>query len=334
MKRMMKQTWMVKAFAAVCLLVLSLPAAAVEAPKKAIGKDTMVVVWVDMQQITPEMIETVGQAMADFSKNPMLEKQGGAVPLGEINKAVKNMTKFRDGFVKAGGQGMMMAIGMPEQGSWSPPMSMLVKSNGKLDAKALLSAMNEVKPEDEQALGEDDFQATDIGEGWHDLMIKSEDGEQVTNALPTPDAAALAAFNKQLSAGKKPAFSMAFRMQPSLREMMQGLGEGFGDQPPADPNMAMMMGMDGGAPDLDAGPGVATDAGPPATGSVSSGPNGGLSSATASLRADPTIATWRTSCAPASLHPICASSTRVSAATPSNGESAASIGTFSKTIPM
>lgn len=223
-------------FAAALVMLLTLPASA-DAPKKAIGKDTMLTLWVDVEQISPELIKTAGTALAGLSNNPILNQQGGALPLGEMATAVEKMTSFRNGFVKAGGTGVLMTMEMPGEESWSPPISMLAKSKDKLDTKAmtdLIKSLGEDAKEAEQV----DVQFMPLEGGWHDISIVSAEGDQVTLPLPKPDEAAFKAFDKQMKLVKKPMMSLAFRMQDSLREKIQVPA---GQQ--QDPQAAMMMGM-------------------------------------------------------------------------------------------
>lgn len=221
----------------VLALLVALPAAAaVEAPKQAVGEETTLMLWVDLDQISPEMIKSVGGVLAEIAENPMLEQAGGAVPMGDIQESVTKLTDFRNRFVNAGGTGLLMTLGMPAEGSWSPSMSMLAKSKGDVDAGAMSTLMTEMS---EGMIQEAACNA--LGGDWFNLEMTGHGGEAVTHALPTQSEVAYKSFDRQLGEGGKPVMRLAFRVQEQMREMMQGMVEGAGQ--PADPNMAMAAAM-------------------------------------------------------------------------------------------
>lgn len=229
----MKRSTLISRLAAALALLLTLPAAAVQAPKEVIGKDTVAVVWVDVQKVTPKMIESMGSSLAGLGDNPALEQVGGAIPLGDIQKMVKQLTGFRNGFVKAGGSGLLMAFGMPGEGSWSPPMSMLAKSKGKVDADAMGALMTTMS---DGVVTES--KVNPLGDDWHQMVLTGAEGKLVTQPLPGPDDTAVKSFNRQLGEKGEPVVRVAFRVQDALRSMAGGMMEGV-DQV-GDPNMAMM----------------------------------------------------------------------------------------------
>ncbi len=230
------------------LLIPSLPARAVDAPKQAIGEDTALVVWVDLEQVDTEMIEKLGDALAGLADNPILQDQAGGIPLGDISEMVDALTLFRSGFVQAGGEGLLLTLEMPEEGSWSPPISLLARTKQDVDAKAmgaLVRTMTDGAMDAELAPVKD-------AEGWHDLAVISVgNGEPVTQALPSePDKKAYKAFDEQLGEVKKPLLSVAFRMQDDIRDMI-GMMAGGGAGGQQDPQAAMMLGMLGPLQNLD-----------------------------------------------------------------------------------
>ncbi|MEO0476138.1 MAG: hypothetical protein AAF085_09255, partial [Planctomycetota bacterium] len=137
-----------------------------------------------------------------------------------------------------------MTIEMPGEDSWSPPMTLLAKTNDKFDEatmSALIRSMGE---------GEVDAKMEALGNGWQNIAMKSKEGDAITLDLPKPDADVFEAFNKQLAKHDKPMLAVAFRMQDELRQMMDLAEEaaknaqpGQGETPKAQMAMGMMMGM-------------------------------------------------------------------------------------------
>lgn len=221
------------------LMMLTLSARAVDAPQKAIGENTALVVWVDIEQLSPEIIEKLGAGLAAMAENPIFKEQGAGLPLGDLNKAMEKLTGFRDGFVKAGGQGLMLTMEMPGEGSWSPPISVLAKTGPNADPKAMATLLRSTS-EDQM-----DAEVLPLVDGWHDISIVSAEGDAVTLPLPAKtDKKAYKAFDKQLGEVKKPLMSIAFRLQDDMREMLANAGQaGQGAQGGGDPQAAMMAGM-------------------------------------------------------------------------------------------
>lgn len=223
---------------AVLAMMSALPAAAVQAPRQAIGKATAAIVWVDLEQVTPQMIESIGVSLAGLGGNPALEQVGGALPLGDIERMVEQATAFRKGFVQAGGSGLMLALEMPEgQQSWSPPMSLFAQSEGPIDAEAMTGLMKQVSGGAVERTS-----AVPLDGGWHALTLTGPEGRAVTQALPVPDDVAFKAFDRQLNGEGKPVVRVALRVQDALRAMAGGVQAGAGAEG-ADPNVAMAAAM-------------------------------------------------------------------------------------------
>ena len=216
------------------------------APPKAIGANTMLAVYVDVTQIDPEFINGLGGMLMGLADNQALEDQDLALPLGDPQELTDMITLLRGSFIQAGGEALMMTVEMPGEESWSPPMSLLAKTNDKFDAvsmEALIRTMGE---------GEMDAAFEALGAGWQNIALESKEGDAVTLPLPEPDADAFDAINKQLTQHKKPMLAVAFRMQDQLREMMDQ-AEQAAKQAQANPGqgqdaqqqmaMGMMMGM-------------------------------------------------------------------------------------------
>lgn len=204
---------------AVALMLMILPARADQAeqaiPFKAFGSNTMLALYVDITQFDPEMIEGIGEALIGIASSEELEDQGLALPLGDPEQIMDMLTTLRGSFLQAGGEGLAMTIEMPEDESWSPPMALMAKTNGKFDPNAMVSLI--------RTMGDGEMDATieSLGSGWQNIAMKSKQGDAVTLPLPEqPDADVFAAFNRELSQHKKPIFAAAFRMQEDMRKMM------------------------------------------------------------------------------------------------------------------
>lgn len=232
-----------KAFVAASLLTAvtmapALSTRALDAPEKSIGKDTALVVWLDFELFDDTMIKKIGEGIAEMAANPLVAQQGVGLPLGELNESVQKLTGFRNGFVEAGGQGLMMTLQMPEGESWSPPMALLAKTKGDVDAKAMRELVKKTSD------GEMDAELAQLSKGWHNLSMVSSEGDEVTMALPEPDRDAFKSFDAQLGEFKKPLITVAFRMQDSMREQFNGmLDQGAAQGQQQDPMAAMAAGM-------------------------------------------------------------------------------------------
>lgn len=231
------------------LLMLTCPALAEKAeqaiPPKAVGEDTMLAIYVDVTQIKAEQLQEVGeQVMEALAGLAQMQGEDVALPLGDPRQMIDSLITLRGSFVEAGGEGLMMTVQMPEEESWSPPMSLLAKTNGKFDPDAMGAVV--------RTMGEGEMDATldALGSGWQNIALKSKGGDAVTLDLPKPDETAYTALNKQLTQHKKPVVALAFRMQDELRVMMdeaeklaQNAQGAQGQDAQAQMAMGMMMGM-------------------------------------------------------------------------------------------
>lgn len=213
-------------------------------PAQAVGENTMLAVYVDVTQIDPEMLGQLGDAILGLAANDALKDQGLALPLGDPKQIVDMLTLLRGSFLQAGGEGLAMTLEMPGEDSWSPPMALLAKTNGKYDEQAMGAMVRSM------GAGQMDATIEALGTGWQNIAMKSKEGDAVTLALPKPDAVALTALNKQLTQHDKPMLAIAFRMQDQMREMMELAEEaaknaqpGQGEDAQAQMMMGMMMGM-------------------------------------------------------------------------------------------
>lgn len=216
-------------------------------PPQAVGEDTMLAVYVDVTQIDAEMMKGIGEGFIEgIAGLAQMQGEDFALPLGDPQEIIDSLTTLRGSFVEAGGEGLMMTVQMPEEESWSPPMALLAKTNGKFDANAMGALV--------RTMGQGEMDATidALGSGWQNIVMKSKAGDAVTLALPKQDEAAFAAMNKQLSKHEKPVVALAFRMQDELRVMMDEAEElaknaqaqGVqGQDAQAQMAMGMMMGM-------------------------------------------------------------------------------------------
>ncbi|MFK7788140.1 MAG: hypothetical protein AB8C95_01435 [Phycisphaeraceae bacterium] len=213
-------------------------------PAQAVGEKTMLAVYVDVTQMSPEMLSSVGEMLKGVAENEALQGQDLALPMGDPKQIVDMITLLRGSFLQAGGEGLAMTMQMPTEEGWSPPASLMAKTNGNFDPESMGAIF--------RSMGEGQTNTTmeALGAGWQNIAMKGKDGEAVTTALPAPDGAVFTAMNKQLTQHKKPMLAIAFRMQEEMREMMdlaqeaaKGAQPGEGENPQAQMAMGMMMGM-------------------------------------------------------------------------------------------
>ena len=240
----MTRTKTLTAMMAALAIVFSLPVLAAKPPKQAVGEDTMLMLWVDVEQVNPEMIAGIGEALMGILENEMLQDQDLALPLGDPQQIIDSLTVVRGSFLQAGGEGLLMTVDMPDEESWSPPMNLFAKASKELDAKAMTALV--------RAMGEGEMNATlePVADGWQNIALRTLDGQGVTKNLPEPNAEVYTAFEKQLTQAEKPVLAIAFRMQEEMRKMMDEAEDlaknaqpGQGEDPQAQMAMGMMMGM-------------------------------------------------------------------------------------------
>lgn len=229
------------------LTLMAVPAWADQAepaiPAKAVGEKTALAVYLDVEQIDPDLIARVGGLLGGLAQHPLLQNQGMALPIGDPQEMIDSVSLLRSSFLEAGGEGLMITLEMPGEDNWSPPMTLLAKTNARFDAEAMQAMIGTLSGEQMEVTP----QALDAG--WKSLALTSQDGGAVTAGLPQADAAAFAAFNAQLSQREKPMLAMAFRMQESLRALMNDAEKAARDRRPAqgeNPQMQMAMGMAAG----------------------------------------------------------------------------------------
>lgn len=223
------------AMLAVLLFALAGPARAVDAPKQAFGEGTAMAVWVDFEQLDEDMVKRIQDLLSGMGDTPLLGQLGGGLPIGDVGELTDKVTKVRDGFLEAGGEGLLVTLEMPGEGAWSPPMNVLVKASDNADAQAMAGIVREMSE------GEQAATMQPVADGWHNLAITNKDGKPVTIPLPEPDKKAFKAFDAQLDEVKKPAMCLAFRLPEELRKQFAGAGQN--GQQPQNPQAAMMMGM-------------------------------------------------------------------------------------------
>ncbi|MGB0767682.1 MAG: hypothetical protein ACPGYV_08215 [Phycisphaeraceae bacterium] len=201
---------------ALLALLVAMPAAAAQAPKEAVGTNTMLMVYVDVEAISPDSIASLGQLFNAVSNLGLLEEEGLGLPIGDPQDIVDGLTDTRASFVEAGGKGLLMTVDTPGDESWSPGMALFAKVSDDADAKAMAGLFGGPDETDRQAT------AQKLANNWHNIAINNADGSPVTQPLPEPDADALASFNKQFAEAGDPVFAVAFRMQDAMREKMDG----------------------------------------------------------------------------------------------------------------
>lgn len=216
---------------AVCALAfLTARPAAAQAPDTAVAEDTTLMLWIDLTRIDDAMIERAGEMMADLADSPM----AGGLPVGDLDLGILMMQDFRESFVAAGGEGLLVMMGMPDmanlqQGMKGLPLSVMVKTGERADPAALKDAMTDLMGE---AAGDVAFEMDEYADGW---LAVSVDG--LPPVTKEGDADAADRFNAQLIERAEAPVTVVLRMNDQMREVLDGM------MLVDDPTMAMMAGM-------------------------------------------------------------------------------------------
>lgn len=220
--------------------LLARPAAAIEAPTKAVPGQTMLMVWIDLEQIDGETIKSVGDAIAGFVDGEMIQGAGLGVPLGDAEEGVAKLIETRDAMVENGAQGLLLMLDRPADESWSPEMRVMVKTTADADADKLAELAAGLSD------GEMVAQAKPYAEGWHALTLHKVGEEDQAVSLPAVtdgDEEVAAQFNVQLKEQQTAPFALVFRMDQEMKKWIDDMTATAGQQ--QDPQMAMMMSMAG-----------------------------------------------------------------------------------------
>ena len=106
-------------------------------PPQVVGTNTMLAAYVDMTQISPNVIDQLGDVFLSLANNEMLKDQGVVLPIGDPQQIVDMLALLRGPFLQAGGEGLAMTVEMPGEDSWSAPIMMSAKTNDKFDAPSM-----------------------------------------------------------------------------------------------------------------------------------------------------------------------------------------------------
>ncbi|MFI4861405.1 MAG: hypothetical protein ACIAXF_12075 [Phycisphaerales bacterium JB063] len=207
-------------------MMLARPALA-GAPETAVSDETALMVWVDLTIVDEDMIADAGEMLGDIADSPMIQGQG--LPLGDIELGILQMQDFRDSFVEAGGEGILLMLAMPEGMEAMPPMTALIRVGEGYNAEALKDAVAGI------AAGMTDGAVVDLDEyadGW--LAVGMDGAAEVTKA---GNADAAARFNAHLAERAEAPLTVVYRMDDNARDMLDGMMEAD------DPQMAMIAGV-------------------------------------------------------------------------------------------
>lgn len=220
--------------------IIARPAAAVQAPDKAVPEQTMLVVWLDLEQIDAETIESVGETISGFLAGDRVQDLGLGVPLGDPEEGIAKMAQTRDAMVENGAEGLLLMIDRPADDSWSPAMRALVKTSADADAEKLAELASGLSDE-----GDLSALAAPYADGWHSLAIWRDGDEEQDIVLPAVtdgDEEVAAQFNLQLEEQGDAPFTLVFRMDETMKKRVDDMTAGGQQQ---NPQMAMMMSMAG-----------------------------------------------------------------------------------------
>lgn len=212
--------------AMLALVLIARPAAA-EVPETAVSDKTALMVWVDLTIVDEDMIASAGELLAGLGDAPMLGElgEGQGLPMEELDLSILQMQDFRESFVEAGGEGLLLMLSMPGEEGQAPSMSAMVKVGEGADAAALEDAIADLA--DGAVVEMDEY-----ADGW---MAAGIDGAEAPTKDGNPEDAAQ--FNAHLAERAEAPITIVFRMDDDMREMIDGLM--LAD----DPQMAMIAGV-------------------------------------------------------------------------------------------
>ncbi len=230
MTRLMTRRLPLMLMAVCAILCTTARPASAQAPDTAVAEDTTLMVWIDLTRIDDAMIERAGEMMADLADSPM----AGGLPVGDLDLGILMMQDFRESFVAAGGEGLLVMMGMPDmanmqQGMDGLPLSVMVKTAEGADPAALKDAMTDLMGE---TAGDVAFAIDEYADGWHAVSV---DGLPPVTKEGDVDAAER--FNAQLAERAEAPLTVLLRMNDQMRDMLDGM------MLAEDPTMAMMAGM-------------------------------------------------------------------------------------------
>lgn len=215
---------------ACCLLLSIARPAAAQVPDTAVADDTTLMLWIDLTRVDEAMIDRAGEMMADLADSPM----AGGLPMGDLDLGVLMMHDFRESFVEAGGEGLLVMMSMPDmnnlgQGIDELPLSIMVKAGEGADAAAIKDAMTDLMGE---MAGDVAFEMDEYADGW--LAVDADDLPPVTKE---GDADVADRFNAQLLERAEAPMTLVFRMNDQLRDLLDDM------MVAEDQTMAMLAGM-------------------------------------------------------------------------------------------
>ncbi|XAM00502.1 hypothetical protein OT109_03740 [Phycisphaeraceae bacterium D3-23] len=210
-------------FMAMLAAVMLVRPAQAGVPETAVSDDTALMVWIDLTIVDEDMIADAGELMGDLADSDMLG--GVGLPIGDLELGILQMQDFRDAFVEAGGEGIVLMMAMPENMDGMPPMSALIKVGEDFDAEALQDAVAGMA--DGMAIDMDEY-----ADGWMAVSMDGADAVTKTGNADTADR-----FNAHLIERAEAPITVVYRMDDNARDMLDGMMEAD------DPQMAMVAGV-------------------------------------------------------------------------------------------
>jgi len=212
---------------AMTLLLCARPAAAVEVPENAVAEGTAIMVWVDLTQIDAEMIEGAADMLSGAMDNLPMDDTDLGIPMGDMDmdEMLIQIQDFRDEFVEAGAEGILLMVEMPSDDSWSPPFSALVKTAEGADGAAISEMLTEMA--EGEAVGVNEYAS-----GWMALEVEGADAVTKEGSLEAAEA-----FGSQLAEREDAPITVIYRMDDTARDAIDEMM--MGDSP----EMAMVAGI-------------------------------------------------------------------------------------------
>lgn len=185
-------------------------------PAKAVTQETVLVVWLDAQELNPEALRAAAKQL-----NAALPKSMQATKEQLETKLDEKIGEFKvgyDAFTQAGGQGALLLARAPEGDAQPPEPTMLLRVAPGTSPEEMRAALKDMQ-------GAEDTALAPYGEGW--LTQESK-----LDAVPTGGSAEEAKQFQQIlsNTGASPV-RVAFRMNSAIKSRIQKFQQQSGGGP-------------------------------------------------------------------------------------------------------